>query len=85
MDFNYTADAKQLRQYPTWRMDYNLTPNHRLSYTSYFQEYTSYPDTLNNAEPRFPGFPVAGGQNSSGGTGISSRGPRSERTLSTSS
>ena len=24
----------------------------------------SYPDTLNNAEPRFPGFPVAGGQNS---------------------
>ena len=24
LDFNYTADAKQLRQYPTWRFDYNL-------------------------------------------------------------
>ena len=64
MDFNYTATAKQLRQYPTWRLDYNLAQNHRISYTSYFQDYTSYPDTLNNAEPRFPGFPVAGGQSS---------------------
>ena len=64
MDFNYIAEAKQLRQYPTWRLDYNLTQNHRLSYTSYFQDYSSYPDTLNNAVPRFPGFPVAGGQSS---------------------
>jgi len=64
LDFNYTATAKQLRQYPTWRLDYNLTANNRISYASYFQKYESYPDTLNNAEPRFPGFPVAGGQNS---------------------
>lgn len=64
LDFNYTATAKQLRQYPTWRLDYNVARNHRLSYTSYFQDYSSYPDTLNNAEPRFPGFPVAGGQSS---------------------
>jgi carboxypeptidase family protein len=64
LDFNYQADAKQLRQYPTWRLDYNLTTNNRLSYTSYFQKYESFPDTLNNAEPRFPGFPVAGEQNS---------------------
>ncbi len=64
LDFNYTANAKQLRQYPTWRLDYNLTTNNRISYASYFQKYESYPDTLNNAEPRFPKFPVAGGQNS---------------------
>ena len=64
LDFNYTANAKQLRQYPTWRLDYNLTTNNRISYASYFQKYESFPDTLNNAEPRFPGFPVAGGQNS---------------------
>jgi carboxypeptidase family protein len=64
LDFNYTATAKQLRQYPTWRLDYNLAQNHRISYASYFQDYSSYPDTLNNAEPRFPGFPVAGGQSS---------------------
>jgi hypothetical protein len=64
LDFNYTATAKQLRQYPTWRLDYNVARNHRISYTSYFQDYSSYPDTLNNAEPRFPGFPVAGGQSS---------------------
>jgi carboxypeptidase family protein len=64
LDFNYQADAKQLRQYPTWRVDYNLTTNNRLSYTSYFQKYESFPDTLNNAEPRFPGFPIAGEQNS---------------------
>jgi hypothetical protein len=64
LDFNYTATAKQLRQYPTWRLDYNVARNHRISYASYFQDYSSYPDTLNNAEPRFPGFPVAGGQSS---------------------
>jgi hypothetical protein len=64
LDFNYTATAKQLRQYPTWRLDYNLAQNHRISYTSYFQDYSSFPDTLNNAEPRFPGFPIAGEQNS---------------------
>ena len=64
LDFNYTADAKQLRHYPTWRLDYNLSANHRLSYASYFQPYSSFPDTLNNAEARFPGFPVAGEQNS---------------------
>src|SRR3954463_11970280 len=64
LDFNYTADAEQLRQYPTWRLDYNLTTNHRISYASYFQPYSSFPDTLNNAEARFPGFPVAGEQNS---------------------
>src|SRR4051812_40556533 len=64
LDFNYTADAKQLRTYPTWRLDYNLTANNRISYASYLQNYESFPDTLNNAEPRFPGFPVAGEQNS---------------------
>jgi hypothetical protein len=64
MDFNYSATSKQLRHYPTWRLDYNLTQRHRLSYTSYYQDYDSYPDTLNNVEPRFPGFPVAGGQSS---------------------
>ena len=64
MDFVYTADSKQMRHYPTWRLDYNLTNNHRLSYTTWFQKYTSFPDTLNNAEAFFPGFPVAGGQGS---------------------
>ena len=53
-----------MRHYPTWRVDYNLTNNHRLSYTTWYQKYSSYPDTLNNAESRFPGFPVAGGQTS---------------------
>jgi hypothetical protein len=64
MDFVYTADSKQLRRYPTWRLDYNLSNNHRLTYTTWFQKYTSFPDTLNNAEAFFPGFPVAGGQGS---------------------
>src|SRR4029450_9047878 len=64
LDFNYQADAKQLRQYPTWRGDYNLTTNNRLSYTSYFRKYGGFPERLNNAEPRFPGFPVVGEQNS---------------------
>ena len=63
-DFAYTADSSQMRHYPTWRVDYNLTNNHRISYTTWYQKYSSYPDTLNNAESRFPGFPVAGGQTS---------------------
>ncbi len=62
MDFVYTADSKQIRHFPTWRLDYNLTNNHRLSYTTWFQTYSSLPDTLNNAEAFFPGFPVSSGQ-----------------------
>ena len=64
MDFVYTSMSKQMRHYPTWRLDYNLANNHRLSYTTWFQKYSSFPDTLNNAEAFFPGFPVSGGQTS---------------------
>lgn len=64
LSFAYTSDSQGMRHYPTWRVDYNLTNNHRLSYTTWYQKYSTFPDTLNNADATFPGFPVSGGQTS---------------------
>ena len=57
MDFLYTADSKGIRHYPTWRLDYNLSQNNRLSYSSNLQRTSTAPDTLNNGDASFPGFP----------------------------
>ncbi len=45
------------RHYPTARIDVNVTQKHRLSFTTWYQSYIDSPDVLNNADPRFPGFP----------------------------
>jgi phosphate-selective porin len=52
------------RWYPTFRLDYNLTSNHRASFAYNYQKFTDFPDTLNNRDASFPGFPVAAGQSS---------------------
>jgi hypothetical protein len=61
---NFANSYSQLRRYPTTRIDYNITNNHRVGVSYYFQQYLSMPDTLNTADSRFPGFPGASGQNS---------------------
>jgi len=60
--FNVPVETK--RWYPTFRLDYNLTSNHRASFAYNYQKFTDYPDTLNNFDQSFPGFPVAAGQSS---------------------
>jgi len=61
---NFFNVYSQLRRYPTVRMDYNVTPNHRVGVSYYLQQYRSMPDTLNTYDPRFPGFGSGQGQNS---------------------
>ncbi len=60
--FNVATTA--LRRFPTGRIDLNVTDNHRFSSAVNFNYYTDAPDTLNNFDPTFPGFPAQGGQTS---------------------
>ena len=46
------------------RLDFNLTPKHHLETSYWYNRYNTYPDTLNNADQTFPGFPQVAGQNS---------------------
>jgi len=62
--FTYNVDQRSLNRYPTVRIDVNLSERHRLSSSLNYQKYLSIPDTLNNRDPRFPGFPVTGTQQS---------------------
>ena len=61
---NFANAYSQIRRYPTTHIDYNITNAHRVGVSYYFQQYLSTPDTLNTYDPRFPGFPYPGGQNS---------------------
>jgi hypothetical protein len=54
---------------PTGRLDYNITDNHRVSGTYYWQRFKSNPDLLNSREARYPGFANIGQQNSYRTTG----------------
>jgi hypothetical protein len=62
--YRFNVPVESRRRYPTVRLDYNVTDKHRLSSAWNYQKFTDFPDTLNNREPRFPGF-VGAGQASS--------------------
>jgi hypothetical protein len=62
--FRFNVTTETLNRYPTFRIDYNVTDRHRLSSALNYQWYSTFPDTLNNREATFPGFPVAAGQSS---------------------
>ena len=44
---------------PTTRIDYNVATNHRVGVSVYYQAGSTRPDTSNNYDPGFPGFPGA--------------------------
>src|SRR4051812_629199 len=60
----YNVGVSSLRRFPTGRVDYNITNNHRFNTAVNYQYFTDAPDTLNNVDPSFPGFPVQAGQTS---------------------
>lgn len=60
----YNLKTTSLRRFPTVRLDFNLTDNHRFTSSMNYNYYTDTPDTLNSFDPTFPGFPVFGGQRS---------------------
>ncbi len=62
--YTYNIGVSSLRRYPTARVDYNITNKHRFNSAYNYQKFTDFPDTLNNADPSFPGFPVQAGQSS---------------------
>ena len=63
-EFNYQYDTEGITRYPTVRLDFNLTDRHRLSGSTNVTRLLSTPDTTNNREPQFPGFPNTGAQHS---------------------
>jgi hypothetical protein len=62
--FNFLSKTRGLTHSPTTRLDFNLSTSHRLTGSYYLQRFDTNPDTLNNADPTFPGFPASGYQGS---------------------
>ena len=60
--FTYQYDTKGVTKYPTGRVDLNVTDKHRASWSMSYTDLVSTPDTTNNREPNFPGFPGTGSQ-----------------------
>jgi hypothetical protein len=60
LTFNNHVDTRNW--FPTVRVDVNVTNDHRFTSSFNYQKYNSFPDTLNNRDPAFPGFPSAAGQ-----------------------
>ena len=60
--FNYQYDTKGVTRYPTGRLDFNVSDKQRLSWSMNYTDLVSTPDTTNNREPNFPGFPGTGSQ-----------------------
>ena len=62
--FNWLVPNKGIRHTPTTNITLNLTPKNRLQGSYYWQRFNNTPDTLNNADETFPGFPAYGDQSS---------------------
>ncbi len=56
--------TKSTTKYPTVRLDYQATTNHRLSFSVTQNHLISDPDTTNSGQRIFPDFPVTGLQDS---------------------
>ncbi len=62
--FSFINKGGQTRRFPTVNLTWNITSNHQLTNVWNYQQFTSVVDFLNNADPRFPGFPNFGSQSS---------------------
>jgi len=60
----WPVPVQSLRHSPTVNITANLSPKHRLQGSYYWQRFVTDPDTLNGADPTFPGFPAYGDQTS---------------------
>ena len=63
-EFSFQVPTRGMSRYPTGRLDYQLNEKHRLTYSFNFQYIGGGPDTTNNREVFFPGFPVSANQSS---------------------
>ncbi|MFB3852737.1 MAG: carboxypeptidase regulatory-like domain-containing protein [Vicinamibacterales bacterium] len=62
--YTWQFPTKGVTYYPTLRLDYNLTANHRLTASGTRNHLISDPDTLNSYYRNFPGFATHGKQDS---------------------
>ncbi len=62
--YRYLVDQRAKNRFPTLSFDFNLTDKHRLKTTLNWHTFLSVPDTLNNRDPFFPGFPITATQTS---------------------
>jgi len=60
----FQVDSNNYTPYPLGRVDFNINKNHRLTGSFNYNHINSTPDTTNNREPFFPGFPNTGSQQS---------------------
>jgi hypothetical protein len=59
--FAYNLPAALDRRFPTIRLDWDINSKHRVTLTSNYQKTKDAPDSFNNNEAFFPGFPAFGG------------------------
>jgi hypothetical protein len=62
--YSYIVPTESMNRYPTARLDYQLSARHRLTWSMNFQYIGGGPDTTNNREAYYPGFPVQANQSS---------------------
>jgi hypothetical protein len=66
-NFNFIDPAKNVRRFPTVRLDFNLTDNHHVEFIHNYQHYYSSPDGVNSIFSIYPGEgSVLGGDKSTG-------------------
>jgi len=58
--FDYKEPGKYVNHLPTTRVDFNLSPKHRLSGSYWWQMVNRFPDIQNSTEATFPGLPNIG-------------------------
>ncbi len=63
-EYSFQNAVQSKNRYPTLRVDYQISERHRATYSMNFQYFGGGPDTTNNRDAFFPGFPVVGSQSS---------------------
>jgi hypothetical protein len=63
-EYAFQVPTTSLSYYPTVRLDYQISERHRATYAMNYQYSRGGPDTTNNRDEFFPGFPVRGSQTS---------------------
>jgi hypothetical protein len=63
-EYSFQVPTTTHNRYPTVRVDYQINDKHRATYSMNWQYFCCGPDTTNNRDNQFPGFPVWGNQDS---------------------
>lgn len=67
LNLTFTDPARNIRRFPTVRLDWNVTDKHHVEFTHNYQHYFSTPDGVNSIFSAFPGTgSVLGGDGSTG-------------------